>query len=72
MGSITRFISPETASIVLAREATSLAWKDSFHLEWLDFHSNITQSRRPKTSLTDAREDLTLFQDMIACMRVAT
>jgi predicted dehydrogenase len=42
---------------------------DSFVLEWQAFHASITQRQPPKTSLSDAREDLTLFASMVASMR---
>jgi predicted dehydrogenase len=41
---------------------------DSFAIEWRDFHANITEARRPKTSIADAREDLVLFKRMIELM----
>ncbi len=54
-----------------ARTAGSLAWRDSFQVEWEAFHANVTAGTRPKTSLDDARQDLMLFRDMIAAMRLA-
>ena len=53
----------------LARVASSLAWQDSFAIEWQAFHASITSGTQPKTTLADARQDLTLFQDMVSAMR---
>jgi predicted dehydrogenase len=53
----------------MARTSESLAWRDSFLLEWLAFHDNITNKKTPKTSIADARQDLLLFKDMIAAMQ---
>jgi predicted dehydrogenase len=41
---------------------------DSFAVEWNDFHRNVTERRRPKTSIADAREDLELFKAMAGFM----
>ncbi len=41
---------------------------DSFAVEWNDFHRNVTEHRRPKTSIADAREDLELFKAMAGFM----
>jgi predicted dehydrogenase len=41
---------------------------DSFGAEWLEFHHNIVEEGKPKTSVADAREDLEIFRDMIALM----
>jgi len=41
---------------------------DSFVAEWRAFHQNVTQLRRPKTSLEDARNDLVLARDIAAKM----
>jgi predicted dehydrogenase len=41
---------------------------DSFGAEWREFHRNIAEGRKPKTSIADAREDLEIFRDMIALM----
>jgi predicted dehydrogenase len=41
---------------------------DSFVAEWRAFHGNVTQRRRPKTSIEDSRHDLALFRDMVALM----
>lgn len=43
--------------------------QDSFVLEWLAFHDNITHGKTPKTSLADSRDDLVLFKDMVEQMR---
>jgi predicted dehydrogenase len=43
--------------------------QDSFVIEWMAFHENITTGRAPKTSLADSREDLVLFAQMIEKMR---
>ena len=56
----------------MARSSTSLAWRDSFLIEWTAFHDSIVNGMRPKTTPTDAREDLVLFLDMIAAMRSAS
>jgi len=41
---------------------------DSFAVEWREFHRNIVEGLRPKTSIADAREDLEIFRDMAALM----
>jgi len=41
---------------------------DSFVAEWRAFHENVTTGRRPKTSIEDSRQDLTLFREMVALM----
>jgi len=41
---------------------------DSFALEWREFHRNIIEGRKPKTSIADGREDLEIFREMIALM----
>jgi predicted dehydrogenase len=41
---------------------------DSFGVEWREFHRNIVQEQKPKTSIDDAREDLEIFREMIALM----
>jgi predicted dehydrogenase len=43
--------------------------RDSFVLEWLAFHHNVTGRRTPKTTPEDARQDLVLFREMIERMR---
>jgi predicted dehydrogenase len=53
----------------MARTSTSLAWRDSFALEWEAFHDSITRGNPPKTSPRDAREDLVMFEEMITSMR---
>lgn len=53
----------------LARQACSLAWKDSFALEWAAFHASVSTGVKPKACLADARLDLVLFRDMIQAMR---
>lgn len=47
----------------------STTWGDAFVLEWVAFYENVTQRRHPKTSPQDARDDLTLFRDMIEAMK---
>ncbi len=44
------------------------AWGDAFVSEWEAFYDNILQQRTPKTSTADFRQDLELFQEMIALM----
>lgn len=44
------------------------AWGDVFVSEWEAFYDNILQQRTPKTSAADFRQDLELFQDMVALM----
>jgi predicted dehydrogenase len=41
---------------------------DSFSIEWRTFHENIVKRLRPKTTVADAREDLSIFRDMLAVM----
>ena len=41
---------------------------NSFGVEWREFHRNIVEGRRPKTTIADAREDLVIFRDMVALM----
>jgi hypothetical protein len=41
---------------------------DSFAVEWREFHRNIVERLRPRTSIADAREDLEIFRDMVALM----
>lgn len=41
---------------------------DSFVAEWRAFHRNVTERKRPKTTLTDARNDVVLARDMAALM----
>ncbi|CAM2155553.1 putative dehydrogenase [Pararobbsia alpina] len=41
---------------------------DSFVIEWRAFYDNATTGKSPKTSLSDAREDLVIFGDMLALM----
>jgi predicted dehydrogenase len=53
----------------MARRAESLAWRDPFAVEWEAFHASINGGPAPKTSLTDARQDLVLFKEMISSMR---
>jgi predicted dehydrogenase len=43
--------------------------RDSFVLEWLAFHDNVSKARSPKTTPEDARQDLVLFREMIERMR---
>lgn len=44
------------------------AWGDPFVAEWQAFYDNVVNSQEPKTSPTDFREDLELFQEMIRMM----
>jgi hypothetical protein len=53
----------------MAQRQVSSTWKDAFEIEWLAFHENVTQGRRPKTSLADAREDLVLFREMMSLIQ---
>jgi predicted dehydrogenase len=41
---------------------------DSFGVEWRAFHKNVMSGSKPKTSISDAREDLEIFSDMISLM----
>jgi predicted dehydrogenase len=41
---------------------------DSFGVEWRAFYENLTKGLTPKTTIADAREDLVLFEDMLALM----
>ncbi len=52
----------------VAQSSTFPTRYDSFGVEWREFHRNIVEGRRPKTSIADAREDLVIFRDMIALM----
>jgi len=52
-------------------ERTELpTWGDAFVAEWQAFHTNVVERRAPKTPPADFRQDLELFHDMIALMRV--
>ena len=44
------------------------AWGDAFVAEWLAFHDNVRHGRAAKSSPADFRQDLELFQQMIAAM----
>jgi predicted dehydrogenase len=66
-----RLVVTDVDALGMARDTTSLAWRDSFAIEWEAFHASIHGGARPKTSLADAREDLVLFQEMIAGMRAS-
>jgi len=44
-------------------------WEDAFHVEWRAFHHNITTGTTPKTTPTDARQDLALFGEMARLMQ---
>lgn len=44
------------------------AWGDAFVAEWQAFYENVVERRTSKTSPADFRQDLELFQDMIALM----
>ena len=52
----------------VAQSSTFPTRHDSFGVEWREFHRNIVEGRRPKTSIADAREDIVIFRDMIALM----
>ncbi|XSC47458.1 hypothetical protein ACF1BQ_019440 [Bradyrhizobium sp. RDT10] len=54
----------------MVRRQSQSAWQDAFEIEWCAFHDNIAFSRQPKTSIVDARQDLVLFQEMMAHMKV--
>jgi predicted dehydrogenase len=51
-----------------AQEVSFPTRADSFGVEWRDFQANIAERRRPKTSISDGREDLDLFRRMIELM----
>ena len=38
--------------------------RDSFAVEWREFHGDIIRGRKPKTSIADAREDLEIFREI--------
>jgi predicted dehydrogenase len=59
----------EPGSDGMAQRQVRSTWKDAFEIEWLAFHDNVTQGRRPKTSLADAREDLVLFREMMSLIQ---
>jgi predicted dehydrogenase len=42
--------------------------RDAFVVQWEAFYSNVVGGLKPKTSVADARLDLVLFQQMIACL----
>lgn len=44
-------------------------WGDAFVAEWQAFYTNILEQRLPKSSPADYRQDLELFQAMIALMK---
>jgi len=44
-------------------------WGDAFVAEWREFYTNVVERRAPKTPPADFRQDLELFQQMIALMR---
>jgi len=44
------------------------SWEDAFHIEWRAFHHNVTTGTAPKTTPTDARQDLALFGEMARLM----
>jgi predicted dehydrogenase len=66
-----RIVTDDVGADGLARHTVRHAWKDSFEIEWRNFHDNVAGNRRPAMSLSDAREDLVLFREMIECMRHA-
>jgi predicted dehydrogenase len=49
--------------------STHPAWGDPFVAEWRAFHTNITQSRTPKSDPSDFLQDLELFTEMAEWMR---
>ena len=49
--------------------STHPAWGDPFVAEWKAFHTNITQSRAPKSDPSDFLQDLELFTEMARLMR---
>jgi predicted dehydrogenase len=64
-----RLVITEVDHLGMARRGESIAWRDPFVVEWEAFHASIEGGGAPKTSLSDARQDLVLFQEMIESMR---
>ncbi|HXF64667.1 MAG TPA: hypothetical protein VNK95_23750, partial [Caldilineaceae bacterium] len=53
----------------VVRSEVHPGWGDAFVEEWIAFHTNVTEGRTPKTSPADFRQDLELFQTMMAHIR---
>jgi predicted dehydrogenase len=66
-----RVVTTDVGADGMARRSVGHCWKDAFEIEWRRFYDNVTRRRRPVQSLSDAREDLVLFADMVAKMRDA-
>jgi predicted dehydrogenase len=49
----------------VTRQNIHPAWGDPFVIEWQDFYHNIQHQKEPKTSPSDFRNDLELFQAMV-------
>jgi predicted dehydrogenase len=64
-----RLVISDVDHLGMARQATSLAWRDPFSVEWEAFHASVRSGTPPKTSLADARQDLVLFREMVVSMR---
>jgi predicted dehydrogenase len=64
-----RLVITDVDHLGMARRGESLAWRDPFAVEWEAFHASVKGGDAPKTSLSDARQDLVLFQEMIESMR---
>ena len=60
-------IAPETNAGV-SMQTMFPTRNDSFVAEWRAFHRNVTEKKRPKTTLEDARNDMVLARDMAAKM----
>lgn len=58
-----------TGSGGIAECAELPAWGDPFKAEWQAFYENISEGKPPKTSPADFRQDLELFQGMLARMK---
>jgi len=67
-----RLVVTDVDAAGMARSSESLAWRDSFLIEWVAFYDSIVHGTPPKTTLADAREDLVLFRDMVRAMRSAS
>ena len=67
-----RVVTEDVGPDGLARRTVRHSWKDSFEIEWRSFHANVLAGTRPRMSLSDAREDLQLFAEMVSCMREAS
>ncbi len=53
----------------VTEQVTHPGWGDPFVVEWKAFHKNVTERLSPKTDPSDFRQDLELFEQMIAFMR---